>query len=184
MGVASAAAKEVAAGVAAAAKWAKEGEPAVDRVGLAGAAADPAAAGEAVGLTTRAISASRSAAGDGGIDLSAAGGACQELPLAGPKPAAALGGLNECGDLKDAARSAARRQRLVGAAASGAPTLLLLPDAVDGSASSEAAAAASAAWLWRSADRATRPGVAAGCSSMRSSDATSCRQGCRGGRGG
>lgn len=125
-----------------------------------------------------AISASRSSVGVGCLVAAAR----QLAPLPPPLPA-----LGAVGLLKEAARSAARRQRLVGAASVGvaageAAAVAQLehssrPPLKLGAAPSSGVAAAapsSVVWLRRSAEMATRPGVAAGCCSRRSSDATSC----------
>lgn len=121
---------------------------------------------------TLAISTSKSSAGEeaaGGLLNRAKEAWPQPLPVPlGPKAAAA-------GDLKDAARSAARRQRLLGAACS----LGALPKPrLRGAAASDAArpAGASPVAVRRSAVMAVRPGIAAGCFSICSSWPSSCTQ--------
>lgn len=143
------------------------------------------AAGDAAGLSCLLISASRASAGDG-MRAAAANDTWRRGAPAEPALPA--------GVLKDAARSAARRQRLVGAdcsvgMAAGEPpprgaavgvVLLLRPapkpaaSPAPRSGSVAAGATASAVWLRRRALMATRPGVAAGCCSRSSSEATSC----------
>lgn len=154
-------------------------------VGDAAAAAPGGRSGERLGddglcRVTLAISASRASAGEeaaAGLDRPKEA-CCQLLP-----PAAAAGVLN------DAARSAARRQRLLGAACSlGA---LLEPRLLAAAASEPAAmgptgrpAGASPVAVRRRAVIAALPGVAAGCFSICSSCPSSCKASVWGAGGG